>query len=233
MFVRYRAKIRIILYLCSIMMEKRHFWILFVVLCLSTLPWLGCTHFYTKGEPREAVVAQTMLQQDNWTLPHNNGGDIAYKPPFFHWTIAATSQVFGGEVTEWTARFPSALAAICLMIWMYIFYARRRDSSTALLATLICFTCFEVFRAAFACRVDMMLALFTSGAMLAFARWTEKERCGLPWLAILMMSLGISQKLKTCFFFQKLLMQLQNNNLKMMMNVSEFWQIQKQMCSVF
>jgi len=176
------------------MTEKRHFYTLLLVLCLTTLPWLACTHFYTKGEPREAIVAQTMLSQNNWVLPHNNGGEMAYKPPFFHWTIAATSAVLGGEVTEWTARFPSALAAICLMVWMYVFYARRRDSSTALLATLICFTCFEVFRAAYACRVDMMLTLFISGAMFAFARWAENERRGVPWLAILMMSLGTLTK---------------------------------------
>ena len=182
------------MYLCSVMTEKRHFYALLLVLCLTTLPWLGRTHFYTKGEPREAVVAQTMLAQNNWVLPHNNGGEMAYKPPFFHWTIAVTSVLTGGRVTEWTARFPSALAAICLMMWMYVFYARRRDSATALLATLVCFTCFEVFRAAYACRVDMMLALFTTGAMFAFARWTECERRGIPWLAILMMSLGALTK---------------------------------------
>lgn len=173
--------------------NKRHFWMLLAVLCLATLPWLGMSDFHTKGEPREAIVALTMLEQDNWVLPHNNGGEMAYKPPFFHWTIAAVSALAGG-VSEWTARFPSALAAIALMMWMYVFYARRRDSETALLATLVCFTTFEVFRAAFACRVDMMQALGIAGAMFAFAAWTERERRGVPWLAVLMMSIGTLTK---------------------------------------
>ncbi len=175
------------------MINKRHFWLLFFVLCLSTLPWLGLTDFNTKGEPREAIVSLTMLEQHNWILPTNNGGEMAYKPPFFHWSIAAVSWVFGG-VTEWTARFPSALAAIALLMWTYVFFARRRDSETALLATLLCFTTFEVYRAAYACRVDMMLTLGIVGAMFAFAAWTERQKRGVPWLAILMMSLGTLTK---------------------------------------
>ena len=57
----------------------------------TIIRYLGLTNFHTKGEPREAIVAVSMLQNDNWILPINNGGDIAYKPPFFHWCIAALS----------------------------------------------------------------------------------------------------------------------------------------------
>ena len=56
-----------------------------IVICIiSVLPWIGLGDFSTKGEPREAVVAYTMLEHGNWILPINNGGDIPYKPPFFH-----------------------------------------------------------------------------------------------------------------------------------------------------
>ena len=30
------------------------------------MPYLGLTNFHTKGEPREAIVAVSMLQNDNW-----------------------------------------------------------------------------------------------------------------------------------------------------------------------
>lgn len=174
-------------------MQKRQFYVLMILLCLMTLPWLGATDFNTKGEPREAIVAQTMLEQHNWILPTNNGGELAYKPPFFHWCVALTSLPLG-DVNEWTARFPSALAGILLLGWMYIYYARRKDSDTALWAVLICLTSFEVFRALFACRVDMVLTLGIVGAMFAFSAWSERERRGIPWLAILMMSLGTLTK---------------------------------------
>ena len=64
-------------------------YVLLFLTLMMTLPWLGLTDFHTKGEPREAIVAQTMLAQDNWVMPHNNGGEIAYKPPFMHWCVAA------------------------------------------------------------------------------------------------------------------------------------------------
>ena len=88
---------------------KNRLFVFLVLICVVTLlPFLGLTDFHTKGEPREAVVAYSMLETGNWILPVNNGGDIAYKPPFFHWRIAAVSSV-AGEVTEYTCRMPSAL----------------------------------------------------------------------------------------------------------------------------
>lgn len=58
------------------------FLLLLIISSLTIVPYLGLTNFHTKGEPREAIVAVSMLQNDNWILPVNNGSDIAYKPPF-------------------------------------------------------------------------------------------------------------------------------------------------------
>ena len=96
------------------------FLLLLVISTLTIIPYLGLTNFHTKGEPREAIVAVSMLQNDNWILPINNGGDIAYKPPFFHWCIAALS-LPAGEVTEFTSRLPSALATIIMAIACFLF----------------------------------------------------------------------------------------------------------------
>ena len=82
---------------------------LLFIAAVMLLPFLGMTDFNTKGEPREAIVAQTMLQTDNWVLPSNNGGEFAYKPPLFHWLVALSS-LPGGEVTEFTSQGPDILA---------------------------------------------------------------------------------------------------------------------------
>ncbi len=43
-------------------MENKHArWLLLIVLAALLLPWLGQTVFNTKGEPREAIVAMSML----------------------------------------------------------------------------------------------------------------------------------------------------------------------------
>lgn len=67
---------------------------LLLVICLSTLlPVLGLSHFHTKGEPREAIVAVSMLQDGNWILPRNNGGDIALQAP--HVSLANGTDIVG------------------------------------------------------------------------------------------------------------------------------------------
>ena len=45
--------------------------LLSTICILTLLPFLGLTDFHTKGEPREAIVAVSMLQSDNWVLPIN------------------------------------------------------------------------------------------------------------------------------------------------------------------
>lgn len=174
--------------------KRRYLYMLLFLTVVMTLPWLGLTDFNTKGEPREAIVAQTMLLQDNWVMPHNNGGEIAYKPPFMHWCVAVCGLLFGG-VNEYAGRLPSALAAILLSVVTYVFYARRREGRTALLTAFFSFTSFEMFRAAYACRVDMVLTLCIAGAMMALEEWQERgNRRGIPWLPILLMSMGTLTK---------------------------------------
>ena len=45
-----------------------------VISCVMLLPFLGLTDFNTKGEPREAVVALSMLNSGDWILPVNKIG---------------------------------------------------------------------------------------------------------------------------------------------------------------
>ncbi len=169
-------------------MKNKTFLLILLCVCIVTVfPFLGETLFQSKGEPREAIVAVSMLQTDNWILPINNGGDIAYKPPFFHWCIAAFSTLTG-QVTEYTSRLPSALAMILMVVCVYLFYARRRGTEVALVTALVTLTAFEVHRGGWACRVDMVLTLFIVLALLQLFRWQERGGRGFPYWAVLWMS---------------------------------------------
>lgn len=162
-------------------------YLLCIVCLLSLFLFLGATWFNTRGEPREAIVAYSMLEHGNWILPINNGDEIAFKPPLLHWCIAALSFVTGG-ISELTARIPSALALSLMTLAVYAFYARRRGVEVALLTALILLGNFEVHRAGMACRVDMLLAALMVGALLALFRWTERSERGIPWMAWLCLS---------------------------------------------
>lgn len=169
------------------------FLLLLIISSLTIVPYLGLTNFHTKGEPREAIVAVSMLQNDNWILPVNNGSDIAYKPPFFHWCIAALS-LPTGEVTEFTSRLPSALAVIVMSAMCFLFFAKRSRNDLAFLASLLLLSSFEVHRAAMASRVDMVLTCFIVLALLQLYRWWEHHLRGIPVWAILFMSIATLTK---------------------------------------
>ena len=169
------------------------FLLLLIISSLTIVPYLGLTNFHTKGEPREAIVAVSMLQNDNWILPVNNGSDIAYKPPFFHWCIAALS-LPTGEVTEFTSRLPSALALIVMSAMCFLFFAKRSRNDLAFLASLLLLSGFEVHRAAMASRVDMVLTCFIVLALLQLYRWWEHHLRGIPVWAVLFMSIATLTK---------------------------------------
>lgn len=169
------------------------FWCVLTLCAITFLPFLGDTLFNTKGEPREAIVAFSMIEQNNWILPESCGGDIPYKPPFLAWLIAAISTITGG-VSEYTSRLPSALALIAMVVVGCRFFANRSTPTKALFFALISITAFEVERAGMACRVDMVLTAFMVMSMYSLFRYFEREHKGIPITAILLMSCAVLTK---------------------------------------
>lgn len=166
--------------------RKKAFWFIALLSMLVILPFLGETIFYSKGEPREAIVAFSMLESGNWILPVNYGTDIAYKPPFLYWAIAAISSLFGG-VSEYSSRLPSAIAFLAMQLVFFSFIAKRKGVKTAFLTSILLLSSFEVHRAAVACRVDMLQVSLIVISLCLLFRWDEKECRGIPWLAVLLM----------------------------------------------
>ena len=58
--------------------RKKAFWFIALLSVLVVVPFLGETIFYSKGEPREAIVALSMLESGNWILPVNYGTCLLY-----------------------------------------------------------------------------------------------------------------------------------------------------------
>jgi 4-amino-4-deoxy-L-arabinose transferase-like glycosyltransferase len=151
-----------------------------VICALSVLPWIGMGDFATKGEPREAAVAISMLESGNWVLPEVYANEFAYKPPLAHWLMALCS-LPQGYVSEFTARLPSALAYILLIGVTLFFFGQRVKFQEAFIAALLLFTCIEIHRAGMTTRVDMLLTTFTVLGLYALYLWEDRgELKGLP-----------------------------------------------------
>lgn len=171
----------------DIMDRKKTTLLVALIALLTVLPFIGLNEFHTKGEPREAVVSLSMLLQDNWILPINNGGDIPYKPPFFHWCIAVVSMIFGG-VSEFTSRIPSALSFVAMIVATFAFYAKYADKKLAMLTAMVSLSSFELHRAGMNCRVDMMLTVAMVCSQYLLFKWWKDGMKQLPWLALITMS---------------------------------------------
>ena len=167
--------------------RKKAFWFIAVLSILVIVPFLGETIFHTKGEPREAIVGMAILQDGNWILPLNYGTDIAYKPPFLYWCIAAFSWLLGG-VTEFSSRLPSALSFLAMQMVFFAFVAKRKDVKTAVFTSILLLTSFEVHRAAVGCRLDMLQVSLIVISMCLLFRWDEKGCRDVPWLAVVLMA---------------------------------------------
>ncbi len=172
--------------------------LLFIALVLLWIPWLGETLFYSKGEPREAIVAVSMIQSGDWILPVSCGSDIPYKPPFLAWLIAGLAMLFnGGEVNEFISRLPSAIAAIALVLGGYGWARRIRGERFALYMAVILATSVEFYRAAIACRVDMVLTACMVGAMYVLFQVLEhrgRDNFGRYLLATLLLTCAVLTK---------------------------------------
>lgn len=167
------------------------------LLVMTFIPFLGENLFSTKGEPREAVIAVSMLKSGNWILPVTFGAEIPYKPPMLAWCVAALGKLNGGVVTEFLSRLPSAIAMIVMCLAGFRLYARRGSVNMAVAMVLITAGSFEVFRNATICRVDMLVTMFIVTALYAFYRQWYRHPGG-TWrpslLAALLMTGGVLTK---------------------------------------
>lgn len=176
--------------------------------------------FYTKGEPREAVLAISMIEKGEWVIPSNYADEFAYKPPLTHWLIAGFSLALNnGEVTQFTSRLPSVLAFIAMVGVCFMFFARRRPILEAFVSCLIIITCFEIHRSAMTTRIDMLLTFFMVAAIIQLYTWYEKRRLGQLASAWLLLSLATLSKgpvgaLLPCMIFGVFLLTQRENFFK-------------------
>lgn len=168
--------------------------LLLFIATVSVLLWIGAGDFYTKGEPREASVAVSMIEDGNWILPQVYADEFAYKPPFTHWLMAIFS-LPKGEVSPFTARLPSALAFIIMIGVCFVFFGEHLKFQKAFLACLIMITSFELHRAAMTARVDMVLTFLIVAGLISLYLWEDKRQLkGIPIASVLLLSCAVLVK---------------------------------------
>ena len=145
--------------------------LLLVAACLVLFfTGLGSVPFYTRGEPREALVAREMIRTGEWLVPARPDGELTRKPPLFYWA-AATSLTLLPERPELAARLPSALLATAGVLVTWAVVQASFGAAIAFPAALVLATSLEWIRAATVARVDMALV---AGLTLLFGAWLRR-----------------------------------------------------------
>ena len=153
---------------------------------------LGSLPLVDVDEPVYGQVGKEMAHAglSGWLTPHYGGQPWFDKPPLFYWLSALSMRAFG--VSEFAARFPSALLAVALVA-VTCALARRAYPQTpraALWAGFALATCVQFFLLARAAVTDMTLALTLMTALLALYAWTQTDRG--RWIALAGVMTGLA-----------------------------------------
>ena len=126
---------------------------------------LGAPGFFDADEPAYAQAAREMVESGDWVTPHFNGLPRFDKPPLFYYLILLSYRLFG--VTEFAARFWSALAGVALTGVLWVAGRRWLGPHAGLMASVAFSTSLLAALLARAAVTDMLLCLFVTAAILA------------------------------------------------------------------
>lgn len=156
------------------------------------LPGLGRKHIWSSDEGQRAYPPIEMLETGDWVIPRINGDPYLKKPPFLYWQVVPVYAALG--VSEWTARLPSALAGIALVVLVFLWARRFSAPRTAAWAALFTATGYMVVNKSRQCQLDIHLTLFIVATQWAWWEAMRRIDAGRParrplawaalWLAI-------------------------------------------------
>ncbi len=184
--------------------EQPHRWRCFgLVVFIASIVFfthLGQAQLWDRDEPRNAGCAVEMLQRGDWIVPMFNDELRFQKPVLLYWLMMSAFEVFG--ISEFSARFWSALLGVGTVAMTYALAYRLFDSSVAFLSGIILSSNIMFAVAARAATPDSALMFFSTMAIGCYVWGTPQTNQGSLcqsfrdlnwcWLALMGVSLGLA-----------------------------------------
>ena len=168
----------------------RHIAVL-LILCGILFFWnLGALGLTDRDEGRNAEAGREMLETGDWMSPTFNYEPRYAKPVLVYWLMSASYKTFG--VSEFAARFPSALFGLGLVLMLYLFLTRLRDANTGLLGALMVALNLQMIGLNRMALTDSVLIFFTTLSLFAFWLGFQTTRERRPWMWICYVAMGIA-----------------------------------------
>ncbi|MEO6069484.1 MAG: phospholipid carrier-dependent glycosyltransferase [Chitinophagaceae bacterium] len=115
--------------------SSRWVWFLFLLSGLLLFSSLGKMPLWIYDEVRNAECAREMWERGDWIVPTFNGELRTLKPPLHYYFMFGGFDLFG--VTEWGARFFSAVFGMLTLGITYFFVCKNLSRLHALITTCI------------------------------------------------------------------------------------------------
>jgi 4-amino-4-deoxy-L-arabinose transferase-like glycosyltransferase len=160
-----------------------------------------------RNETLRAQLAAEMLRSGQWVVPTLYGEPLLTKPPLQYWLVAAASLPLG-QVTETTARLPSVIGALALLVSLFLHLHRPLGSWGAALVALTMPATWLWLEKAPSAELDMMLTAWVGLALIAAWRALTAAEAGVrgpcwAWwtVALLAVALGVLTKWTAWLYF--------------------------------
>lgn len=127
---------------------------------------LGLPGLFDVDEAVYAESAREMMETGDLVTPQYNFTNRYDKPVLFYWLITAAYKIFG--VTEFAARFWSALFGVALVLMCYFILHRLGYSRWGAISALILATSLEIIVLSHAAITDMTLTFFITVSIFCF-----------------------------------------------------------------
>ena len=144
----------------------QHLALLFALSCLLFFLGLGNVGLTDQDEGRNSEAGREMLETGNWISPTFNYEPRFDKPVFLYWLMSGAYSVLG--VSEFSARFPSALFGVGVILLQYLFFSRVAPPTLALLCSLTLLLNLEIIAIGRLAITDSVLIFFTTLALFCF-----------------------------------------------------------------
>ena len=153
---------------------------------------LGGLRLTDGDEGKNAEAAREMFESGDWIRPTLNAEPRFAKPVFVYWLMSGAYRLFG--VSEFAARFPSALFGGALILMQYAFLAYVRGRGVALLGALMLVLNVEIVTIGRLALTDSVLIFFTTLALFGFWLGLHGANRRFFWLFYVGMALGALSK---------------------------------------
>ena len=161
-----------------------------LLLCVG----LGSMGLTDRDEGRNAEAGREMFETGNWVSPTFNYEPRFAKPVFVYWLMSLSYHAFG--VSEGTARLPSAVFGVGLVLMQYLFLSALRGPTVGLLSALMLLLNMEIIGLSRMALTDSVLIFFTTASLYGF--WLGMHGTGAQrhwlWLFYAGMALGTLTK---------------------------------------